>query len=240
MTPLIRPLIVLMFLSAAILAQPSAKPVDPTPEDYAKAAIAAHGGDKLRQVKSIVMKGSVDLNVSNQIMPGAFSTAVNGDKYYFEITSPVQSIKQIYDGQQTFSSIPGFMLPPVTSVGFPVLWRIGQTGYIIGPYGDPKGDVKKKKKGFRVTSPDGFFTDFSVDEKTGQIKGFESAYEVGGRTITTSAEIDEVMTVDGVVVPKKYSQRFDLGGQISAYANFKAKDVLVNPQMDETAFAIPH
>jgi len=200
----------------------------------AKAALAAHGGDKFKQMKSIVMKGSVDLNVSNQVLPGAFSIAMSGDKYYFEINSVVQSIKQIYDGQQTYSSINGFMVPPPTSVGFGVLARVGDAGYVITPYGDDK----KKRKGFRITTPDGFYTDFYVDEKTGQVKGYESAFEVGQRLITTSAEIDSVETIDGVVVPKKYSQRFDLGN-LTAYANFNTKDIKVNPPMDETAFAIP-
>jgi hypothetical protein len=204
--------------------------------DLAKAALAAHGGDKLKQVKTLVMKGSVDLNVSNQIMPGTFSTAISGDKYYFEITSVVQSLKQVFDGQQTYSSIPGFMLPPVNSVGFLVLEHLGDTGYAVQAF----AEGKKKGKGFRVVSPDGFFTDFLVDEKTGQVKGFESAYELSnGRVITTSAVIDEVMTVEGVILPKKYSQRFDLGGQISAYATFKTKEILINPQMAENAFAIP-
>lgn len=211
--------------------------VDTSFNDLAKAALAAHGGDKLKQVKTLVMKGSVDLNVSNQLMPGTFSSAISGEKYYFEITSVVQSLKQIFDGQQTYSSIPGFMLPPINSVGFLVLAHIGDTGYKVQVF----AEGKKKGKGFRVVSPDGFYTDFLVDEKTGQVKGYESAYELAdGRVITTSAAIDDVITVEGLTLPKKYSQRFDLGGQISAYASFKVKDILVNPQMADNAFAIPH
>jgi hypothetical protein len=41
-----------------------------------------------------------------------------------------------------------------------------------------------------------------------------------------------------VVVPKKYSERFDLGN-LTAYAMFNTKDVKVNSPMDENAFAIP-
>jgi hypothetical protein len=235
-------LIALLFTFAitALSQKPDPKPPGPSAADkdaafvVAKAALAAHGGDKFKQMKSIVMKGSVDLNVSNQVLPGAFSIAMSGDKYYFEINSIVQSIKQIYDGQQTYSSISGFMVPPPTSVGFAVLARVGDTGYAITPY----GDEKKKRKGFRITAPDGFYTDFYVDDKTGQVKGYESAFEVGQRLVTTSAEIDQVETVDGVVVPKKYSQRFDLGN-LTAYASFNTKDIKVNPPMDEGAFAIP-
>jgi hypothetical protein len=229
----------LVSLAATAAAQTSAAtPASPADKDaavaMAKAALTAHGGDKFKQMKSIVMKGSVDINVSNQVLPGAFSIALSGEKYYFEISSIVQSIKQIYDGQQTYCSINGFMVPPPTSVGFAVLARVGDAGYVVTPY----GDEKKKRKGFRITAPDGFYTDFYVDEKTGQVKGYESAFEVNQRLVTTSAVIEQVETIDGVTVPKKYSQRFDLGS-LTAYANFNTKDVKVNPEMEATAFAIP-
>lgn len=220
---------------APALIASTAKTAAASPDDIAKAAVLAHGGDKLRQLKTLVIKGSVDMNVSNQIMPGAFSSAVSGDKYFFEITSPMQSFKQISDGQQTFSSMPGIMLPPLNSVGFGVLGHVGDEGYVVQAF----AEGKKKGRGFRVVSPDGFYTDFITDEKTGQVKGFESAFELsGGRVITTSAAIDELQNADGVLVPKKYSQRFDFGA-FTAYASFKAKEVLVNPQMADNAFAIP-
>ena len=205
-----------------------------SPLDIAKATLAAHGGDKLKKLKTLVMKGSIDLNVFNQAMPGAFSTAVSGNKYYFEINSVVQNLKQVFDGQETYSSIQGFSLPPVTSLGFPVLPRIGDEGYPISALSDDK----KKRKGFRITTPEGFYTDFFIDEKTSQIKGYESSYDVGGRIVTTSVEVDEFETVDGIIIPKKYSQRFDLG-QMTAYANFKAKTILVNSTIEDDAFAIP-
>ena len=209
--------------------------VDNAPMELAKATLAAHGGDKLKHITSLVMKGSVDLNVMNQVMPGAFSTAFSGEKYYFEINSAVQSMKQVYDGHQTYSSIPGFSFPPITSLGFPLLPRVGDTGYAVTALADDK----KKRKGFRITTPDGFYTDFFVDEKTGQIKGYESSYDVGGRIVTTSVEVDEFLTVDGIVVPNKYSQRIDLVGQMTAYASFKAKTILVNSTIEDDAFAIP-
>ena len=210
-------------------------PVTPSniPLDLAKATLLAHGGDKLKKMKSFVMKGSVDMSVFNQQMPGAFSTAISGEKYFFEINS-MQSLKQVYDGQQTYSSIQGFSLPPVTSLGFPVLPHVGDAGYIVAALPATAG----KKKGFRITTPEGLYTDFFVDEKTSQLKGYESSYDVGGRPVSTSVEIDEFATVEGILIPKKYSQRFDLG-QMTAYANFKAKDILVNSTIEDSAFAIP-
>ena len=214
--------------------KPAAVTATNAPLDMAKATLAAHGGDKLKKLRSLIIKGSVDLSVNNQALPSAFSMAISGEKYFFEINNPFQPLKQIYDGQQTYSSIQGFSLPPITSLGFPVLTKIGEAGFVIAALGNDK----KKRKGFRITTPEGYYTDFFVDEKTGQIKGYESSYEVGGRLVTTSVEIDEFVTVDGIVVPKKYSQRFDLG-QITAYASFKSKDILVNSTIEDSAFAIP-
>lgn len=205
------------------------------PLDLAKAALAAHGGDKLKKMRSLVMKGSVEMNVMGQTMPGAFSTAFSGEKYFFEINSVAQQLKQVYDGRDTYSSIPGFSLPPVTTVGFPILARVGDVGYVVSAL----PETAKKKKGFRIAAPDGFYTDFIVDEKTGLVKGYESAFEVGGRVITTAADVDETLTIEGVVIPKKYSQRFDLG-QLVAYANFKAKEILVNTTIEDSAFALPN
>lgn len=203
------------------------------PLDIARATLAAHGGDKLKNLKSLVIKGTVDMNVFNQPMPGAFSTAVSGDKYYFEINSAAQKLKQVYDGKQVYSSMQGFSLPPVTSLGFPVMPHVGDPGYVITAL----AEGAKKRKGFRITTPEGFYTDFFVDEKTSQIKGYESSYEVSGRIVTTSVEVDECETVDGILVPKKYSQRFDLG-QMTAYANFKAKEILVNSTIEDSAFTM--
>ncbi len=203
------------------------------PGDLAKAVLAAHGGEKLKKLESLLIKGSVDVSVQGQSMPGAFSTAVSGEKYYFEIVTAMQQLKQVFDGRETSSSLQGFSLPPVTSLGFPLLTKVGDSGYEIAAL--PEGS--KKKKGFRMTTPEGFYTDFFVDEKTSQIKGYEAKWATGNQTISTSVEIDEFLTVEGVAVPKKYAQRFDLG-PLTAYANFKAKDIKINSKIEDSAFAI--
>ena len=203
----------------------------PTADAFAKAAFAAHGGDKLKKLQTLMIKGSADVSFQGQSLPGAFSTALSGEKYYFELITAVQQLKQVYDGQRTSSSLPGISLPPVTSLGFPLLTKIGAAGYTVAALPDGK------RKGFRMTTPEGFYTDFLVNEKTGQIKGYESKWiDSGDRTIATSVEIDEFLTVDGMLVPKKYAQRFDLG-PISAYVNFKAKDIKVNSPIDDGVFS---
>lgn len=208
------------------------KETQPLPDASANARIAfeAHGGSKLKAIKTLVVKGGVDVTVQAQALPGAFSTVISGDKYILDIQTAFQSIKQTFDGTNTVSSINGITLPPVTTLGFPLLPRLGDKDYVISTVAG-----KKKGKGFRLTAPDGFYTDFYIDERSGLIASYESAYEMNGRTFTTSIEVDKYRVVDGISVPERYSQRFDLG-PITAYANFKAKDILINSPIDEAVF----
>ena len=202
--------------------------------DLAKAAFAAHGGDKFKAVKTMVIKGSVDVTspALPQAIPGGFSMAFAGDKYRIEISTLVQSLKQSFDGEQTYTSSPLGALPPLNRLGLPLLQRLGDEGFVVSPL--PADS--KKKLGFRITAPDGFFTDFFVDEKTKQIKSYESKYEFSGRIYTTSVDIGKYREVDGVFVPEKYSQRFDLG-QLVVYGDFKAKDILLNSELAADVFS---
>lgn len=217
---------------AVPVAPPSPVIAVDVPMETAKATLAAHGGDKLKNIKSLVARGTVDLNVFGQAIPtGAFSMAFSGDKYFIDINTVARQLKQVFDGKQMYSTIEGFSLPPITSLGFPLLPRIGDAGFIISAL----PETAKNRKGFRMTTPEGFYTDFFVDEKTKQVKGYESSYDVGGRNVTTSVEVDEWQVAEGITIPKKYSQRFDLG-QMTAYAAFKANTILVNSTIEDSAF----
>ena len=201
----------------------------------AKRALEAHGGEKLRSMKTLILRGSADVTTSafNQAIPATFVVILARDKYRFEILNPFQPVKQVFDGVNTTTTIRGGMtLPPITRVGFPLLQRVGDPGFVVTPL----PEAKKKSKGFRMTSPDGYATDFYVSEKTNQIKGYDSSYDLGsGRVVTTTVEIDSMRVVDGVSVPDKYAQRFDTE-QVTVYAVFKTKEILVNSELEETIF----
>ncbi len=186
-------------------------------------------------MKTLDVRGSVDVTTTQfpQTIPATFVTIYAGDKYRLEIQNPFQPLKQVYDGQQTSSSINGFTFPPINRLGLPLLQKLGDKDFVVATL----PEKFKKKKGFRITSPEGFYTDFFIDDKTGQVKGYESSYDINGREVTTSVEIDKFRTVEGVVIPERYSQRFDLG-QITAYADFKAKEILVNSIVKDEIFAI--
>lgn len=229
------------FAQSDIKAKPQTKTIvtvsktDNAPMELAKATVAAHGGDSFKKMKTLDVRGTVDVTVSTfpQAIPATFATIFSGDKYRLEITNPFQPLKQVYDGQQTSSSITGFNFPPLNRLGLPLLQRIDEKEFVVSAL----SEKNKKKKGFRITSPEGYYTDFFVDDKTGQIKGYESSYNFNDREVTTSVEIDKSRTVEGVIIPEKYSQRFDLG-QMTVYANFKAKDILVNSPVADSLFQI--
>jgi hypothetical protein len=201
----------------------------------AKLTLEAHGGEKLRAMKSLIVRGSVDITTSafNQAIPATFSIVFAREKYRFEILNPFQPLKQVFDGVNTSTTISGGVtLPPINRLGLPVLPMIGESGFIITPLPDDK----KKKKGFRITSPEGYYTDFYIDEKTNQIKGYDSSYAISGRNVTTSVEVDKLRIVEGVAVPERYVQRFDTE-QFTVYANFKAREILVNTEIADDVFS---
>lgn len=73
-----------------------------SPIDLARAALAAQGGETYKTMKSMVLRGSVDLYAPNstQSIPGGFIWVVAGDKVRLDIDArPAVSFKQIYDGQ---------------------------------------------------------------------------------------------------------------------------------------------
>lgn len=208
---------------------------DTTSLDVAKATLAAHGGDKLIKLKNLVVRGTAELSAgaSAQTVPAAFAITISGTRFRYDIQSQFFNYKQIYDGQQNYSSITSFSIP-LDKIGMELLRKINEKDYTISAL----PEKWKKKKGFRITSPEGFYTDFIVDEKTNQVKEYESSYEVNGDTLTTSVAVDKYREVDGVLINEKFSQRMELS-QGTFYANFKAKDILVNSEIDDSVFAMP-
>lgn len=200
----------------------------------AKNTLKAHGGDKFKNMKTLTVSGSVNVTPSmiQQSIPATFVTVYAGDKYRLEIINPIQPFKQVYDGIKTSSTIErGFTLPPINRLGLPLLPKIGEEGFIVSPL------PENKKNGFRITSPEGFYTDFIIDKKSGQVKSYDSSYTFNGATVKTSVEIDKYKVVDEVVVPEKYAQRFDMP-QFTIYAEFKAKDILVNSEVADDVFTL--
>lgn len=203
-----------------------------SPTDLAKAALAAMGGDKFRNVQNMVLRGSVNLYQPNSIqsIPGGFSIVTAGDKLRMEIDArPIIVFKQISNGQQTYSSMPGVEVPP-TKFGWGALIKYDQPGYKVSAIAD-----KKKQRGFRIVDPDGFATDFYIDPTNGRVMSFLLNYN--GYTFGT--ENKKFKEVDGVLVPFSFSQRFEMP-QGAFFGEFSVKEAKLNQTLGDDAFTIPN
>ena len=153
-----------------------------------------------------------------------------GPKLRLEIDArPAIVFKQIYDGQQSYSSMPNVEMPPLTKFGLGALARFDQPGYQITAIAD-----KKKQRGFRLVDPEGYTTDFYIDPKTGRVMSFFLFY--GGATLGT--ENSKFKEVDGVLIPFSFSQKFEMP-MGAFFAEFSVKEVKLNQQLPDDAFAIP-
>ncbi|MEK6283297.1 MAG: hypothetical protein AABN95_23325 [Acidobacteriota bacterium] len=237
-------LAVMLAGTSGVLAQGDAKPTPisapavainatTTPIDLARAALAAQGGEKFKSVKSMVLRGSVDLYPPNstQPLPGGFIIVNAGDKVRLEVDtrSPV-SFKQIYDGEQSYSSLPGVSMPPFHKIGLAVLVKYDQPGYTVSAIPD-----KKKHRGFRIVDSEGFSTDFYIDPATGRVMSLVVPLE--GHTFGT--ENKKFKEVDGVLVPSSFTWRMEMK-QGAFFAEFNVKDIKLNNPIGDDVFAIPN
>jgi hypothetical protein len=204
-----------------------------TPVDLARAALAAQGGEKYKSLKSMVLRGSVDLYAPNstQSIPGGFVWVIAGDKVRLEIDArPAVSFKQIYDGQRSYSSLPGVEVPPASKFGLPVLAKYDQAGYTVTAIPD-----KKKQRGFRISDADGNVTDFYIDTATGRVMTFLIPYN--GYTFGT--ENKKFKEIEGVLIPFNFTQRLEMP-QGAFFAEYSVKDVKLNQPLGDDVFAMPN
>jgi hypothetical protein len=204
-----------------------------SPIDLARAALAAQGGEKFKSLKSMVLKGSVDLfpPSSTQSIPGGFVWVVAGDRVRLEIDArPQIAFKQIYDGERSYSSLPGVEMPPASKFGLPLLAKFDQPGYTVTALPD-----KKKQRAFRISDADGNTTDFFIDPSNGRVMEFLIPY--GGYTFGTLNK--KYKEVDGVLVPVSFTQRLELP-MGAFFADYSVKDVKINSPLGDDVFAIPN
>ena len=204
-----------------------------SPADLARAALTAQGGDKFKALKSVVLRGSVDLYAPNstQSIPGGFIIVIAGDKVRLEIDArPAVSFKTIYDGQRSYSSLPGVELPPASKFGLPLLTKFDQPGYVVTAIPDDK-----KLRGFSIADADGNLTNFYVDPATGRVIKFLIPYN-GYKFGTENKKMKEV---DGVLIAFEFTQRLEMP-QGAFFAEYKVKDVKLNQPIGDDVFAMPN
>ena len=220
-------------VTAGVTAPPAAAITATTsPLDLARAALAAQGGEKYKAIKNIILRGSVDLYAPNstQSIPGGFLTVIAGDKLRSEVDArPAISFKQIYDGQQSYSSLPGVDLPPITKLGMGLLLKYDQAGVTVSAIPD-----KKKLRGFRIVDSEGHATDFYVDATNGRLMSYNIPY--GGYNFAT--EIKKFKEVEGALIPVNFTQRLEMP-QGAFFADYNVKDIKLNSALGDDVFAIP-
>lgn len=218
---------------AATIPAPPAITDKSTPQELARAALAAMGGDNFKKLKSSFVVGSANLYAPNQAnsIPATFAIASAGDKVRVDINAgQIGTFKQVYDGERSFSSIPGVEIPPPSKFGLRILGKVDQTGYTVSAIAD-----KKKLRGFRMVDAEGNTTDFYLDPATARVAEYVIPYQgyTFGSTLTKFREID------GVLVPTNFTQRFEMGGGGGAYfAEYKVKDVKLNQPIGDDVFVI--
>ena len=202
-----------------------------SPAELARAAFDAQGGEKFRNLKNMMLIGSVDLYApsSTQSLTGKFGMIVAGEKLRQEVQSALFSFRLVFDGQQSYSSMRGMNLPPLSKFGMPVLARFDHAGYTVTALPD-----KKKERAFRITDGEGNSTDFYIEAATGRIVRFEIPYN----GMTYIFEYKGFRELDGVLVPTKFVQRL-AAPQGDFIAEFKVKEVKLNQELPADAFTIP-
>jgi len=202
-----------------------------SPSELARAAFNAQGGEKFRNLKNMMLIGSVDLYAPNstQSLTGKFGIILAGDKLRQEVQSPIVSFQLIFDGEQSFSSMRGMNLPPLNKFGLPVLAKFDQPGYTATALPD-----KKKERGFRLSDADGNSTDFYVEAATGRVRRFEILYN----GLVFSFEYKSFKEVDGILIPVSFAQKL-AAPQGDFIAEFKVKEAKLNQDLPADTFAIP-
>ena len=217
--------------AAKSIPAPPAITANSTPMELAAAALAAQGGDKFKNLKSMMLYGSANLyapNSSNSI-PGRFVLVTVGDKVRIDIdASPVFKFKQVYDGQQSFSSMPGVSMPPASKFGLPVLAKYDQPGYTVSALPNDK-----KLRGFRIVDSEGNTTDFFIDPVTARVAKYLTPYN----GYMFGVENSKFAEVEGVLVPMNFTQRLEMP-QGAFFAEYKVKDVKLNQPIGDDVFVM--
>lgn len=216
--------------AAAVITTPAVTTAS-TPVELARAAVAAQGGDKFRQLKNMVLTGSVELFSPNstQSLAGKFGLIAAGDKLRLVIQSPIVSFELVHDGLRAYTTLRAIDLPPPGKFGLPALARFDQPGFAVTAL-----PAKKKELAFRLTDPEGNATNFYLDTANARVVRYEIPYN----GLTFVWENKSFREIDGVLVPVAFAERLD-APQGAFFAEFKVKEAKINQDLPADAFAPP-
>lgn len=206
----------------------------------ARAALKAQGGDNFVKMTSLVIHGSVDISSPGtvQTLPAKFVVITAGDNCRVDLQTPLFRLQQVYDGRDNFVNLAGMNMPPVTKFGLNLLTKLDAPGYKVTELPE-----KKRQKGFRITDPEGNFTDFYTDAASGQVVSYTIQTSVrtkGGKEamLQLAVEHKKMQMVEGVLVPFNFIQRIDTP-RGSFFAEYKVKAAKLNQPISSKVFTVP-
>lgn len=206
----------------------------------ARTALKAQGGDSFLKMTSLVIHGGVDITGpgSVQTLPAKFVIITSGESCRIDLQTPLFRLQQVYDGRDNFVNLPGVNMPPLTKYGLNLLTKLDAPGYSVTELPE-----KKRQKGFRITDPEGNFTDFYMDATSGQVVSYTihtSLQTTSGKVTQLELAIEhkKMQMVDGVLVPFVFSQRIDTP-QGSFFAEYKVKAAKLNQPISSKVFTVP-
>jgi hypothetical protein len=203
-----------------------------TAADRARAAFAAHGGEKFRALKTITLKGvgTAVSPLSPDAVPAEITMISTEDRIRIDLAVPFGIIQLINDGKQFYNLVNGaegsFGLAPPAKFGLRVLARYGQKGYTAVTLPDP--DVERS---FRITDPEGNATDFYLGPASSRVTRIAYKYN----DLRQSWELGSFKEVEGVMVPHSVTIRLE--SKVGDYLiSLQAVDVKLNQPVDNAAF----
>ena len=206
-----------------------------SPKDFARTALAAHGGDSFRNLKSLILKGSgvAFSPLSTQAAPIDFTIVYTSTRVRIDMKAPFGMIHLINDGEQFFTLFAGqrgtFGLAPPNQFGLGVLADYDKQGATITAL-----PLNKDEVGFRIADADGRATDFYMNPSTGLISHYEYKYN----DYINSWDQKDYKKVEGLFIPHKLVMK--LGSRVGDYyAEFKVKEVQINPNVSDSVFTPP-
>jgi hypothetical protein len=202
-----------------------------SPIDLARGAYLAQGGQKFRDLQTLVLSGTVDVYIPNstQATPSTFVYISARERLRKEVTSATSFVRQIHDGQHSYFSLRGIGVPPPGKFGLFILTKYDQPGYSVTALPD-----KDKARAFRITDAEGNATDFYIDPETAQVKRQVVVYN----HLTYGTEYKKWKSVDGLLVPDSYTEGIE-SPQGTFYGEYKVKEVKINQPVSDDMFAIP-
>lgn len=202
-----------------------------SPVDLARAAYVAQGGEKFRDLQTLVLSGTVDVYIPNstQATPSTFIYISARERLRKEVTSATSFVRQIHDGQRSYFSLRGISVPPPGKFGLFVLAKYDQPGYSVTALPD-----KDKARAFRITDAEGNATDFYIDPATAQVKRQVAVY----KGLTYGTEYKKWKSMDGLLVPDSYTEGIE-SPQGTFYGEYKVKEVKINQPVSDDMFAMP-